>query len=292
MMTKIFALSWTEPHFGHRRSLVSPRSKSFIFAIKNSVALINLEETQRYLSQAQKVIAKYRAENKAILFVGTKRAARNIVKTSAESIGAAYINERWFGGFLTNFSGILENIRRIDEREEYLASDESKNLSKAERLREQNKLNKSLRFLQGVRSLKAAPDLLVLASASEDAVAIKEANQLNVPIIAIVDTDIDPQKITYPIPANDDAPAAVELILRSLVSKTEETVKPKTPAVKLELAEVEAKPVKKTPVKKAAKPKLEKSATVKPKVAVNKVAAKKAVPKAKSAPVKTLNKGK
>lgn len=275
MMPTIVELAEAGAHFGHRRSLVSPRSKSFIFAIKNSVALINLEETQRYLSQAQKVIAKYRAENKAILFVGTKRAARNIVKASAESIGAAYINERWFGGFLTNFSGILENIRRIDEREEYLASDESKNLSKAERLREQNKLNKSLRFLQGVRSLKAAPDLIVLASASEDAVAIKEANQLNVPIIAIVDTDIDPQKITYPIPANDDAPAAVELILRSLVSKTEETPKPKSAVAPSEPDEIETKPAKKTAVKKVLKPKVAKTAAVSVKAPAKKAVKKK-----------------
>jgi small subunit ribosomal protein S2 len=247
-------------HFGHHRSLTFPKAKEFVYMIKSNVALINLEQTQEAISAAQSMLAEYRAANKNILFVGTKRSVRNSLKEVAESIGASYITERWFGGTLTNFETILANIKKMNELEEFLSDDKSGKLTKKERLRHQNQLNRYHRFLGGLKTLKRMPDLIVLASATEDKIAIDEATQLHIPIIAITDTDMNPDRITCPIPANDDAPKAVDLILRSIVeaptkkatAKTEETVvveeKPKKTVKK-----AKETVAKKTTAKKAAK---------------------------------------
>lgn len=247
-------------HFGHHRSLTFPKAKEFVYMIKSNVALINLEQTQEAISAAQSMLAEYRAANKNILFVGTKRSVRNSLKEVAESIGASYITERWFGGTLTNFETILTNIKKMNELEEFLSDDKSGKLTKKERLRHQNQLNRYHRFLGGLKTLKRMPDLIVLASATEDKIAIDEATQLHIPIIAITDTDMNPDRITCPIPANDDAPKAVDLILRSIVeaptkkatAKTEETVvveeKPKKTVKK-----AKETVAKKTTAKKAAK---------------------------------------
>lgn len=247
-------------HFGHHRSLTFPKAKEFVYMIKSNVALINLEQTQEAISAAQSMLAEYRAANKNILFVGTKRSVRNSLKEVAESIGASYITERWFGGTLTNFETILANIKKMNELEEFLSDDKSGKLTKKERLRHQNQLNRYHRFLGGLKTLKRMPDLIVLASATEDKIAIDEATQLHIPIIAITDTDMNPDRITCPIPANDDAPKAVDLILRSIVeaptkkvtTKTEETVvveeKPKKTVKK-----AKETVAKKTTAKKAAK---------------------------------------
>jgi len=230
MMPTLMELAQAGAHFGHHRSLVYPKAKRFIYTIKNSVALINLEQTQARLAEAQKVLVDHLAAGKSVLFVGTKKSQRQITKQIAESIKAPYINDRWLGGFLTNFSSFLANIKRTRELEEHLASEASKSLSKAERLRLGARLARSQRFLEGVRQLDELPQLLVLASASQDRVALKEALQVGIPVIAITDTDINPEQVTYPIPANDDAPRAVELILRSLVEPASK-LKPRTDSV-------------------------------------------------------------
>lgn len=246
-------------HFGHHRSLTFPKAKEFVYMIKSNVALINLEQTQEAISAAQSMLAEYRAANKNILFVGTKRSVRNSLKEVAESIGASYITERWFGGTLTNFETILANIKKMNELEEFLSDDKSGKLTKKERLRHQNQLNRYHRFLGGLKTLKRMPDLIVLASATEDKIAIDEATQLHIPIIAITDTDMNPDRITCPIPANDDAPKAVDLILRSIVeaptkkaaskpAKEEEAVaeKPKKATKKTEKAAPKKATTKKT----------------------------------------------
>lgn len=245
-------------HFGHHRSLTFPKAKSFIYMVKSNVALIDLEQTQTAIEEAQKTIADYKQKNKSIMFVGTKRSVRGVVQEVAESLGASYITERWFGGMLTNFSTIKENIKRMNELEEFLATDEAAKLSKKDRLNRERHLHRYQRFLKGIANLKDMPDLIILASASDDAIAIEEAEQLDIPIMAITDTDMNPTRITFPIPANDDAPKAIELILRSIV-EVPGAKKTATKVVEVEAeAEVEEvaaeKPVKvtKTAVKKTA----------------------------------------
>ena len=236
-------------HYGHHPSFVYPKAKRFVYGIRQNVALIDLEKTLERLTEAQKVIAANRAEGKTVLFVGTRRGVKEIVKKVAETFGEPYVTERWLGGFLTNFESIHENIKKMNELDEYLAGDQSKGLSKIDRLRATNKLARYHRFLAGVTNLSAKPGLMVMASASEDKIALLEANMEGIPVIAICDTDTNPDKITYPIPANDDAAKAVELILQALVSlPTKEKKAPDAPVAE----SVEEKP------KKAAKPKADK----------------------------------
>lgn len=222
-------------HFGHHRSLTFPKAKPFIYMVKSNVALINLEKTQNAIETAQKTISDYNQKNKSIMFVGTKRSVRGVVKEVAEAIGASYITERWFGGMLTNFSTIKENIKRMNELEEFLASPEAAKLSKKDRLERERRLHRYQRFLKGISTMKGMPDLIILASASDDAIAIEEAEHLHIPVMAITDTDMNPTRITYPIPANDDAPKAIELILRSII----EVPGAKKAAVKAEEATAE-----------------------------------------------------
>lgn len=261
-------------HFGHHRSLTFPKAKDFVYVVKSNVALINLEKTQQALETAQQVIQEHLATNKPILFVGTKRSVRNITKTAAETVNSPYITERWFGGMLTNFSTMRENIKRMNEQEEFLASEKAQKLSKKERLVLENKLERTKRFLGGVASLKDIPALIVLASASEDKIAIEEANQLGVPVVSITDTDMNPDLITYPIPANDDAPKAVELILQTIITAPDKKAAKAAP--KAEEKAEEAPKAAKTAVKKAAPAK--KAVAKKP--AVKKPATKKVAKKA------------
>lgn len=206
-------------HFGHHKSLTFPKSKVFVYMIKNNVALINLEKTQEALIKAQEVFQTSIKDDKPVLFVGTRRAVRGITKEIAKSVDCHYITERWFGGMLTNFSTMKDSIKRMNELETFLAGDESKGITKKERLLQETKLARSKRFMGGVSKLKVMPELIILASASEDKIAVGEANQLGIPVISITDTDMNPEFITYPIPANDDAPKAVELILNTVISK-------------------------------------------------------------------------
>lgn len=260
----LIELAESGAHYGHHRSFVYPKAQRFVFGVRKNIALIDLEKTLEQLTEAQRVIGANRAEGKTVLFVGTRRGVKEIVKRVAEDVGEPYVTERWLGGFLTNFEGIHENIKKMNELDEYLASEHSKGLTKIERLRQTNKLARYHRFLAGVTKLNAVPGLMVMASASEDKIALKEANLLGIPVIAICDTDTNPDKITYPIPANDDAATAVELILRALVSAPAKTVR----AVKPEAENLnDEEPVAEATTKKALKPKVDKPAkeAVKPK---------------------------
>lgn len=275
----LIELAESGAHYGHHRSFVYPKAQRFVFGVRKNIALIDLEKTLEQLTEAQKVIGANRAEGKTVLFVGTRRGVKEIVKKVAEDVGEPYVTERWLGGFLTNFEGIHENIKKMNELDEYLASEHSKGLTKIERLRQTNKLARYHRFLAGVTKLNAVPGLMVMASASEDKIALKEANLLGIPVIAICDTDTNPDKITYPIPANDDAATAVELILRALVAAPIKTVK----ATK---SEGEASPAEE-PVAESVAKKVPKPKTVK-KITAKKVApAKKSTAKTKPAAKKT-----
>ncbi len=272
----LIELAESGAHFGHHRSLTYPKAKGFVFMVKSNVALIDLEQTQNAIENAQKIIDAHRKSGKSILFVGTKRSIRGVVREVAESIGASFINERWFGGTLTNFATIEESIKRMTDIEEFLAGPKAAKLTKKDRLMTERKLARYHRFLQGLAGLKAMPDLIILASASEDGIAIAEANQLDIPVMAITDTDMNPDKVTYPIPANDDAPKAVELILRAMV----EVPGSKKAKVEAEVEEVSEE----TPEEPKAEKKASTKKTAAKEVKEPKKAAKKAEPKAAKKP--------
>lgn len=220
-MPTILELAEAGAHYGHHRSLTYPKAKTFVYMTRNNVSLINLEETVRCLTEAQQVLSEFRAQNRPVLFVGTKRSIRQIVRDVADSIGASHMTERWYGGFLTNFPSFSEELKKMKELEEFMKGEKAAKLEKKERARHQTRLDHYNRFLGGVGNLKAMPELLVVASATEDKIAMKEAAKLAIPVIAIVDTDINPEEIDYPIPANDDAPKAIEIVLKSLVEAPE-----------------------------------------------------------------------
>jgi len=270
-------------HYGHHRSFVYPKAREFVYGVRQNVALIDLVKTQEQLEIAQKVFKEAQDNGKTVLFVGTKRGVREVVKEVATAVGASFVAERWLGGFLSNFETINANIKKMNDLDEYLASDDSKGITKIERIRQSAKLKRYHRFLEGVAELKACPDLIVMASAGQDKIALKEARGQGIPVIAICDTDTNPETIDYPIPANDDATKAVELILKALVSMPTTT---KKVAVKVEETEVLAEDAAEEPVAevKAKKPAVAKKvAKAKPaaKVAAKKAVAKKAAPKVK-----------
>jgi len=240
-------------HFGHNRSLTYPKAKNYVFTTKNGISLIDLEKTQNAILKAQAMLWQCIGDNRTVLFVGTKNSVRTIVQEAALSLNLPYITERWFGGTLTNFETIISNIKKMNDLEAYLEDDKSKSLSKKERLHQTNKLAHYRRFLGGLAALKKMPDLIVLASASADKVAITEASQIGISIIAICDTDVNPDRVTVPIPANDDAPKAVRLILQTMIEKPSTKIKaepeakePKATVSKSKISDEPKKTVKKT----------------------------------------------
>jgi len=153
--------------------------------------------------------------------VGTKPSLRHFTKSFAEKINAHYVCERWFGGTLTNFSTILSTLAKMRELEAFLSTDKAEKLEKLELKRLQDKYSHYNRFLLGLKNLSKLPDILILLSPSDDYVALEEANKVGIATVAITDTNVNPELITYPIPANDDAPKAVWLILSALIDKPE-----------------------------------------------------------------------
>jgi len=221
-------------HFGHRKALLNPRAREFVFEIRNGVSLIDLEKTLDRLEKAKEILRQAKKDGLTVLVVGTKNPIRQKVAQLSEEANLSYLNERWLGGFLTNFSSFSDYINRMNQLEEKLEA-KGALMDKKERLGLERKLAKFERYFRGVKKIGGMPQLLVLASASENKIAVEEAKRVGVPIIAITDTDINPQEITYPIPANDDAPRAVELILTALLENSTEPAKGGEPkAVKKE----------------------------------------------------------
>lgn len=277
----LLELAESGAHYGHHRSFIFPKAREFVYSIRHNVALIDLEKTQQQLEAAQKVFAEIHGTGKTILFVGTKRGVREIVQQAAKTVNASYVTERWLGGFLTNFETISENIKKMNELDEFLSSDESKKLTKIERIRNDAKLKRYHRFLVGVTELKARPELVIMASASQDKIALREAKSQGIPIIALCDTDTNPELVDYPIPANDDAPKAVELILQALISPPVKVKKVTTkPVIGLGAAEtVKVKPKKVTTSKTAKPTTAVKSTKTTSKRAVSKVTTRRVVTK-------------
>jgi len=197
-------------HFGHQTHRWNPKMKPYIFGDRNNIHIIDLAQTVPMLSRALQVVSDTVARGGRVLFVGTKRQASELVADSAKRSAQYYVNSRWLGGMMTNWKTISNSIQRLRKLDEILNSEQS-GYSKKERLnleREREKLDKAL---GGIRDMGGVPDLMFIIDTNKEKIAIDEAKRLGIPVVAIIDSNCDPDLIDYPIPGNDDASRAISL---------------------------------------------------------------------------------
>ncbi len=198
-------------HFGHQSHRWNPKMKEYIFGVRNNIHIIDLGQSVPMLHRALEAVSDTVAKGGRILFVGTKRQAQDAIADAAKRCAQYYVNSRWLGGTLTNWKTISGSIARLRKLEEMLASNEASGYTKKERLdltRERDKLNRSL---GGIKDMGGVPDLLFVIDTNKEDIAISEARRLGIPVAAIVDTNCDPDGITYVVPGNDDASRAISL---------------------------------------------------------------------------------
>jgi len=199
-------------HFGHQTRRWNPKMRRFIFAERSGIYIIDLQKTLRQIEAAQELLRGVVLKGENVLFVCTKKQLKNILQAEAQRCGAFYVTERWLGGTLTNFQTIKKQIKRLKELEQGSAEGEFENYTKKEQLlfeRERVKLEK---YLSGIKNMSRLPGALFIVDSKKERIAVAEANKLGIPVVAIVDTNADPELITIPIPGNDDAIRAVSLI--------------------------------------------------------------------------------
>jgi small subunit ribosomal protein S2 len=204
-------------HFGHQSRKWNPRMKPFLLFKKSGVHIINVEETVNQLETASDFLSNLALEGKQILFVGCKRQAQEAVRAAAETCGQFFVNHRWLGGTLTNIETIRKSISRLDYLEGLEKSPDFKKMSKKEIASLNRERAKLFRNLQGIRKMKGLPDALVIVDSAREDIAVNEARRLKIPVVAIVDSNADPDLIDYPIAGNDDAIRSVRIILQNLI---------------------------------------------------------------------------
>lgn len=203
-------------HFGHRTNKWDPRMKPYIFTERNGIHIIDLQQTVKLLSQAYNVIRDTVANGGAVLFVGTKRQAQETVSEEAIRCGMPFVTERWLGGMLTNWSTMHQRIQELERLEQLRDSGDINRLTKKEGLLIQREIERLQSRLSGVRNMKRLPDVLFIVDVCREDAAVHEANLLNIPIVALVDTNCNPQGIDYVIPSNDDAIRAIKLLVSKM----------------------------------------------------------------------------
>lgn len=211
-------------HFGHLTRRWNPKMKPYIFMERNGIHVIDLKKTQELLEAACNAVSNAVANGKKILFVSTKRPACEVVKEEALRCGAFFVTERWLGGMLTNFSTIRKSVKRLTNIEKMESDGTSENLTKKERLFLSRERDKLQNVLGGVVEMSRLPGMLFVVDIKKEGIAVKEANRLGIPVVAIVDTNTDPDHIDYLIPANDDALKSVQLITNAMADAVLEGV--------------------------------------------------------------------
>jgi len=205
-------------HFGHLTRKWNPKMKKYILMQKNGVHIIDLDQTLKCLDEAMKFIREVVRKNGEVLFVGTKKQAKDIVEKEAERCGMFYVVERWLGGTLTNFSTIKRSIRHLLQLEKDKSSGYSENLTKKEILSLERERVKLAELHRGIKDMKRLPDALIVVDTLKESIAIHEARRLEIPVIALLDTNADPSEVDYPIPANDDSLQTIQLIMSELAN--------------------------------------------------------------------------
>ncbi len=227
-------------HFGHQASRWNPKMRKFIFAERNGIHIIDLQKTLRALEAAKQVVREVTLEGERVLFVCTKRQLRPVIELEAARCGGFFVTERWLGGMLTNFATIKKQIRRLKDLERGIEEGSYEFYTKKEQLmlqRERDKLNK---YLNGVKDMARVPGALFVVDAKKETIAVKEANNLGIPVIAITDTNADPDVIDYPIPGNDDAIRSVSVITGAIADAIEQARRELPPETRRRAEEAEA----------------------------------------------------
>lgn len=200
-------------HFGHQTRRWNPKMAQYIFTERNGIYIIDLQKTVKKVEEAYDFLRDVAASGKTILFVGTKKQAQATIKEEAERCNMFYVSERWLGGMLTNFKTIQNRIKRLVELERMEAEGDFDLLPKKEVIGLRREMAKLEKYLNGIKDMKGLPGAMVIVDPKKERIAVAEARKLNIPIIATVDTNCDPDEIDFPIPANDDAIRAVKLLV-------------------------------------------------------------------------------
>ena len=203
-------------HFGHLTRRWNPKMEKYIFMQRNDIHIIDLKQTLTHLQKAYDVVKEIAATGEQILFAGTKNQAKEIIQTEAIRCGMPYIAERWLGGTLTNFSTIKKSIRHLENLEKMVLDGTVESLTKKETLNINREIHKMKLVFAGIQDLKKIPDLIFIVDTRLQDIAVKEAKKLDIPIVAIVDSNCDPELIDYPIPGNDDSTKSIGLITKVL----------------------------------------------------------------------------
>ncbi|MHB2155293.1 30S ribosomal protein S2 [Calditrichota bacterium GD2] len=245
-------------HFGHLTRRWNPKMKPYIFMAKNGIHIIDLKKTQKALDRALDVVHQVVSEGYEVLFVGTKPQAKDIIASEAERCGMFYVTHRWLGGMLTNFATIKKSIKHYKNLEKMSTDGTYEKISKKERLMIDREKEKLYRVLGGILEMKRLPGLVFIVDINKEHIAVREAKKMNIPVVALVDTNVDPTVVDYPIPANDDAAKSISLITSKIADAIIEAKQKYQDQKALEEAakkeKVEKKPEEK---KRAPKPKKE-----------------------------------
>jgi small subunit ribosomal protein S2 len=201
-------------HFGHQTRRWNPKMKKFIFIERNGIYIIDLQKTLKAIQDARHLIEGIARRNGSVLFVGTKRQAKDAVQEEAERCGMPYVNERWLGGMLTNFKTIKSNIRRFKEIEKMDADGVLEKLSKKEQAQINKERVRLVKIFTGIKEMSQLPAAVFVIDTKKERIAVAEANRLGIPVIGVVDTNCDPDVIDYPLPGNDDALRAIRLFTK------------------------------------------------------------------------------
>ena len=198
-------------HFGHQTKRWNPKMKQYIFGERNGIYIIDLSKTARLFKEAEQFLMELAAQGRTVLFVGTKRQAQDAVAEEAQRCGMFYVNERWLGGLLTNFSTIQRSLGRLRDLETMVTDGRYDSLSKKEIARLEKEKRKLQKNLDGIRNMSSLPDALFVIDTRHEQIAVDEARKLRIPVVGVVDTNCDPDQVSFVIPGNDDALRAIRL---------------------------------------------------------------------------------
>ncbi|HTW60297.1 MAG TPA: 30S ribosomal protein S2 [Terracidiphilus sp.] len=211
-------------HFGHQTKRWNPKMKEYIFGERNGIYIIDLQKTLKLFKDASKFVTELCGQGKTILFVGTKRQAQDAVAEEATRAGMPYINQRWLGGLLTNWVTVQKSVKRLQELDEMAVDGRYELLTKKEVIRLERERKHLQANLAGIKSMKRLPDALFIVDSNNEAIAVKEARKLGIPVVAVVDTNCDPTVVDYVIPGNDDALRAIRLFTSKIADSAAEGV--------------------------------------------------------------------
>jgi small subunit ribosomal protein S2 len=211
-------------HFGHQTKRWNPRMKEYIFGERNGIYIIDLQKTLKMFKEASKFVTDLTGQGKVILFVGTKRQAQDAIAEEATRCGMFYINQRWLGGLLTNWITVQKSVKRLQELDEMATDGRYELLTKKEVIRLERERKHLQANLAGIKNMRRLPDALFIVDSNNEAIAVKEARKLGIPVVAVVDTNCDPTVVDYVIPGNDDALRAIRLFTSKISDSVVEGV--------------------------------------------------------------------